>query len=262
MPNWCVNSIEISGDDATLRQLAEAVRGNSEPSGEDKTAFSFYEIKKPPLEDPIYHGEPSQNSFVCGCSPTFDKSLKDDDFPNGKWVVNGKPIQRSTDLVEGSFASENGFGVERCPEHAAIRISDHPNFFWNWNIANWGTKWSAHDVYSSYDDTGEIAGKITYGFDTAWSPPLQITEILSGQFPTLTFEHYYCEGGMGYAGVARFKAGAPTDTEEYDASELSDDAWQKDDNGKPMYGDRDYDKVPMNRYESFCEEHFGGVVGG
>jgi hypothetical protein len=29
-----------------------------------------------------------------------------------------------------------------------------------------------------------------------------------------------------------------------------------------MYGERDYDKVPMSSMERFCDEHFGGVVGG
>jgi len=40
------------------------------------------------------------------------------------------------------------------------------------------------------------------------------------------------------------------------------EAWLKDENGNVEYGERDYDKVPMNAFESFCDEHFGGIVGG
>jgi hypothetical protein len=259
MPNWCVNQIQITGDDATLTKLAEFVK---EQDGEYAGEFSFNRIKPAPTGDEIYHGRPSQHAFVCGCQPTFDESMKDEATPNGKWVVNGKPVVKSHDLVEGSFASENGFGVERCPEHAAISVREHPVFFWNWNIANWGTKWSAGEVYSSYEEQGIVGGTITYDFDTAWSPPVPIVEALAEKFPSLNIAHYYCEGGMGYAGAAFYRDGKVADIEEYSAEDLPDEAWHKDAEGKVSWGDRDYDKIPMNEYESFCNEHFGGVVGG
>jgi len=258
MPNWCVNQVHITGDDDTLNKLAEFVK---QEDGEHASEFSFNRIMPAPTQDDIYLGKPSQNAFVCGCQPTFDESLKDDTSPNGKWVVNGKPVTKSYDLVEGSFASENGFGVERCPEHAAIVVNNHPTFFWNWNIANWGTKWSAAEVYSSYGEEGVIGGKITYDFDTAWSPPVPVIEALADKFPTLNFSHYYCEGGMGYAGAAFYSDGKVTDIEEYSAEDLPKDSWIMEADGSNTY-ERDYAKVPMSEYESFCHEHFGGVVGG
>ena len=47
-----------------------------------------------------------------------------------------------------------------------------------------------------------------------------------------------------------------------DGSSLPDEAWLADDNGEPMYGERDYERIPMTPFERFCDEHFGGVVGG
>jgi len=49
--------------------------------------------------------------------------------------------------------------------------------------------------------------------------------------------------------------GDETRREEYDMGQMPEDAFTED-------YDRDYDKVPMNAMERFCDEHFGGVVGG
>jgi hypothetical protein len=69
---------------------------------------------------------------------------------------------------------------------------------------------------------------------------------------------------MGFAGEVEYADGVEADRKEYDGDtdKLSDDAWFKGEDGKPEYGERDYDSVPMTAFESFCDEHFGGVVGG
>ena len=35
----------------------------------------------------------------------------------------------------------------------------------------------------------------------------------------------------------------------------------RDENGENTY-ERDYERIPMTPFETFCDEHFGGVVGG
>lgn len=45
--------------------------------------------------------------------------------------------------------------------------------WYNWRIANWGTKWNACDLEVDYDDVEDI-NNITYRFSTAWSPPIPI----------------------------------------------------------------------------------------
>jgi hypothetical protein len=68
---------------------------------------------------------------------------------------------------------------------------------------------------------------------------------------------------MGFAGQIVYNNGEETTREEYSMEDsLPDIAWLKDEDGEPMYGERDYDKVPMSSMERFCDEHFGGVVGG
>jgi hypothetical protein len=113
------------------------------------------------------------------------------------------------------------------------------------------------------DDDGNVDGKTSYNFDTAWSPAEPVVAALAEKFPTLRIAHRYCEGGMGYAGEVLYLNGGEARREEYSMDgSIPEDGWLKDEDGEPLYGERDYDKVPMGSMERFCDEHFGGVVGG
>lgn len=60
--------------------------------------------------------------------------------------------------------------------------------------SNWGTKWDV-DAY----DTVTLEGNtVTFGFDSAWSPPLGIYDALVEQ--GFSVRAYYYESGMGYCG--------------------------------------------------------------
>ena len=80
-----------------------------------------------------------------------------------------------------------------------------------WAIGAWGTKWGAYDFE---DGTGEIVDScyedgrvLVYEFYSAWSPPTPVIKKLSEMFPTLLFELYSEESGVGYLGESVFQAG-------------------------------------------------------
>jgi hypothetical protein len=153
-------------------------------------------------------------------------------------------------------------GSEVCPTHKVGQISSQPDWWYNWNVANWGTKWNCGDVWHDRADDSVVEGKTSYNFDTAWSPAEPVVAALAEQFPTLSLTHRYCEGGMGFAGEVEYANGAEVDRKSYDdGGSLPDEAYFPDEDGTRGY-ERDYDKVPMTEFESFCDEHFGGVVGG
>jgi len=80
--------------------------------------------------------------------------------------------------------------------------------WYDWNIANWGTKWDADGFsISKHED-----GTIDMYFSTAWSPSLEVTRKLSEDFPSLSIRHFYEEGGMGFEGVAAFQGGHMEDS--------------------------------------------------
>ena len=230
MPNWCVNQVDIQGDEAEVAKLIEFVKS-------DESAFTFEKIMPPP-ETEMYSSDCNHNKYVCGCE---SQAVKDPENENLHiWVIDGKKV---------------GF-QDPCPTHGMPSFSNHPDNWYNWNISHWGTKWSASEVWHDRTDDGStIAGQTNYGFDTAWSPAEPVVAALAEKFPTLRIAHRYCEAGMGYAGEVHYADGVEIRREDYDMGQMPDGAFTED-------WDRDYDKVPMNAMERFCNEHFGGVVGG
>ena len=68
-----------------------------------------------------------------------------------------------------------------CPKRYQVNSKSHveedkdrPWFDWyEWHIANWGTKWNAYDGYTIIGKT-----QLTFVFNTAWSMPTQIYSLL------------------------------------------------------------------------------------
>ena len=230
MPNWCVNQVDISGDETEVAKLVAFVKS-------DENSFTFENIVPPPAT-PMYSSDCTHNKYVCGC----ESVAQPDPENEGKfmWVIDGKKVE-----YHG-----------KCPTHNEHSFSNHPDNWYNWNINNWGTKWSAGEVWNDrIDDDGKVDGHTSYNFDTAWSPAEPVVAALAEKFPTLRIAHRYCEAGMGYAGEVLYANGAEIRREDYDMGQMPDGAFTED-------WDRDYDKVPMNAMERFCDQHFGGVVGG
>lgn len=83
--------------------------------------------------------------------------------------------------------------------------------WYEWALANWGTKWGDYDHYRANlnDDSIEL------GYMTAWGPfEEQFWHHVSKQFPTLTFLVSYDEPGMVFCGASCYRNGA-TVAEQY-----------------------------------------------
>ena len=67
--------------------------------------------------------------------------------------------------------------------------------WYDWNIANWGTKWDLCDVTKTRID----ANTIQLSFESAWLPPIEAYDrLLEEDFEILA---YYYEPGMCFAGI-------------------------------------------------------------
>ena len=72
--------------------------------------------------------------------------------------------------------------------------------WWNWRVANWGTKW---EVSAEIVSHSVIDGWINLAFDSAWSPPLEAFYAWEAQSPeTRSFNIRYIEWGMAFCGEA------------------------------------------------------------
>ena len=66
--------------------------------------------------------------------------------------------------------------------------------WYEWNVANWGTKWDVEVTVTQ--DTDE---SVTIMFESAWAPPVRFYDYLTEQ--GYTVKGYYYESGMGFAGI-------------------------------------------------------------
>lgn len=88
------------------------------------------------------------------------------------------------------------------PNETLIKLFGHDNWY-DWRLANWGTKWEASDV--QIDRPTNLSMYII--FNTAWGPPDIFFQRLGKMFPKLTFiDSWSIEGGHEGAGNIRVHA--------------------------------------------------------
>lgn len=112
--------------------------------------------------------------------------------------------QELIDTPSGSFGN-----TEEEAEVQKHNIEKYGHKDWyDWCIANWGTKWGDYDTtieddrfMEDYSDDDSVI--IEMSFDSAWSPPIPAFAKISQDFSELTFELRYYEGGMGFEGITR-----------------------------------------------------------
>lgn len=170
MPNWCYNSLSISGSQDALERF----------HADRKTALEFV-----------------------GCEPdqviTFNQFL-----PMPKELIGtDKVYTHFTETEVRELAVKNGWSDQvlqdalknvKTPEVVAeskrlIEKYGSDNWY-DWRIANWDTKWDA--CRSDMIDPNHFA------FETAWCPPTKVIREMASSYPELRFTHSYsleCEEG-------------------------------------------------------------------
>jgi len=71
----------------------------------------------------------------------------------------------------------------------------YPSWY-EWSIDNWGTKWDISEVPEEMFELNNDGKTVTFSFDTAWSPPLEWYDNISG----FDIVAYYYESGGGFCG--------------------------------------------------------------
>lgn len=122
-----------------------------------------------------------------------------------------------------SYKEERPFGLGITQEKYDELLAKYGFTNWyDWSIANWGTKWNCYDVGEwSVNEGGNGAGGATIYYETAWSPATVLWIKVSMQYPTLEFFHEFADEGGGFLGDETIVNGAVIDENEYD--------WNSDD---------------------------------
>lgn len=85
-------------------------------------------------------------------------------------------------------------------EEASLKDLGYESWY-GWSVANWGTKWNAYSIREWDDEEQSIY------FETAWSPPQPVIEVLSQKFPEVSFEISYADEGGCFLRTSLYKEG-------------------------------------------------------
>lgn len=135
-------------------------------------------------------------------------------MPN--WCNNKLTVENATEefcdyLRECGFSFNKIVPVEQDQENVEKQVSEQ--------VSAWSTKWDLDEDEQSQVAFELIENNVVY-FDTAWSPPLNVIEVLSEKFPTMDFRLDYCELGCWFAGTFYASNGIGIDESCEDDEEL------------------------------------------
>jgi hypothetical protein len=161
MPNWVTNIVELKGNAEQVASILEFVKS-------DEREFDFNKIAPIPKE--------LQNTQA----PTNIISQKEYDEQEER-LARGELTES-----EKSWGISRGLTLELSMEYKKRFGADN---WYNWQTANWGTKWNASEVFISDN---------AISFNTAWSAPEPILAALSEKFPEVEFFIQFADEDFGY----------------------------------------------------------------
>ena len=100
--------------------------------------------------------------------------------------------------------TENSNNTEKMSKQPVV---DGHNNWYDWRVANWSTKWDVDIYEGSIQEQEELFGKddgdkrVTFGFDSAWSPPIGACEQYLIDNNDMSIKLTYYEPGMDFMGI-------------------------------------------------------------
>ena len=163
--------------------------------GDDESLDALWEVIKP-----VEEGDPADLTKAFPCPEPLKQTM-------------------------AGFMAEDDEGYATWVAQKAANIAEYGSADWyDWCNRNWGTKWSPDFDYNNSDTLG-----ISLWGNSAWSPPIELLQNVSRQYPSLTFTIVYSEMGCDFVGAAVVRAGvivgdssgeiSPHVTVDYDSDE-------------------------------------------
>lgn len=117
-------------------------------------------------------------------------------FAKGELLQTFIPCpQDLRDTMAGSYGDAEQQAELLAREEANLKNYGARNWY-DWCVANWGTKWDIGDANGVSECTDNV---LIVSFDSAWSPPLDAFATLVDELD-FDVEAYYYEPGMAFAG--------------------------------------------------------------
>jgi len=115
------------------------------------------------------------------------------------WCNNTITVSGQTETIKNLWEKANreggGFLSALVPPPELQREE-----WYEWNVANWGTKWDVSTEGLEFVDNGDGTAVIEGGFDSAWSPPTKAYQTFCYGLDSVYLDAWYEEGGYDFAG--------------------------------------------------------------
>lgn len=179
MPNHITNILTVKGSEKRVKEVFETVKG-------EDTLFDFNKIIEMPEELNI---ESSTNGSI-GIEYLLFKS---GEFRFRKYEETYKRVESYDEKCKNEI-------IELGKKYLSNLAKYGYTNWYDWRIANWGTKWNAYDT--------EMIDDYIIKFDTAWNGVPDLIFALSTMFPEVEFEYIYADEDVSYnTGIGTFKEG-------------------------------------------------------
>jgi hypothetical protein len=118
----------------------------------------------------------------------------------GKFCNFAKPVPEDLQIVAGRVGDDSDPKQIELKEAETRNLATHGYKSWyEFAVNEWGTKWDVEPYDPVEYDSEHDKNGVTFGFDSAWSPPTGVYEALMDQ--GYTVRAYYYEPGMAFAGI-------------------------------------------------------------
>jgi hypothetical protein len=149
------------------------------------------------------------NLLSCTSGKTIGEIIKPYLTDDGKSIDFNKIIPMPEGILKTCNAPSNEeITKQGTPEEIEARQKEHDELceqnlkdhgyknWYDWSVANWDTKWNAYSCYTLEDDTLALQDIHDIGFQTAWSPPINVVRQLAKLTGESLRMSYYDEGWM------------------------------------------------------------------
>ena len=166
MPNHCHNRVEFYSEDTTAILKLHSIFNKG-----------LADDIKEPVDTVFGSFIPEPNWAEV---PLAESDVKEYSFSNPRGEVGELPVYKDKGFGRGLYFPSTDINDDR---------------WYNWRVANWGTKWDCYDLSIDEDEQ-----ELNLEFNTAWSPPEEICRALKERFEDADIQWFYDEPGMEFAG--------------------------------------------------------------
>ena len=85
----------------------------------------------------------------------------------------------------------------------AMKLKLGADCWYDWRVNNWSTKWDVTEIYGEASRThiGDDESEISFGFDSAWSPPIGAYQYWISENSNCSIRATYYEPGCDFMGI-------------------------------------------------------------